>query len=73
MIPVRDGRGVFRNKGEATMTKQEKEDLVKGIWFTFEQGGGFAHNIIPIDLTRLSKHDKQLADNVYQELLDEGF
>lgn len=55
------------------MTKTELYDLVEKIWETFYEGGGFAHNLISIDLRKIAAHDKELADEVYQELQEEGF
>lgn len=51
----------------------DKQDIVDKIWTEFERGGPYSHNIITCSLQSLANLDKELADKVYNELLQEGF
>lgn len=58
------------------LTKEQTaliESLEKECWELFHGRGDFSHNIISINLNKISDISKEHADSLYQELIAKGF
>jgi hypothetical protein len=55
-------------------TKKEKiAALTKDIWKSFSRGGSHGHNIVQYSLKELSVLDREAADSLYTQLVEEGY
>jgi hypothetical protein len=51
----------------------EVSKIEEKIWEIYEGGGGYAHNIIGLDLKKLSRTNGNDADRIYDDLLEAGY